>query len=32
MKDIIKQFTNKHHDIEIYIEYVAFDNLDVYFD
>ena len=32
MKDIIKQFTNKHHDIEIYIDYGAFDNLDVYVD
>lgn len=32
MKDIIKQFTNKHHDIKIYIDYGAFDNLDVYVD
>lgn len=32
MKDIIKQFTNKHHDIKIYIDYGAFDNLDVYID
>lgn len=32
MKDIIKQFTNKHHDIGIYIDYGAFDNLDVYVD
>ena len=32
MQDIIKQFTNKHHDIKIYIDYGAFDNLDVYVD
>lgn len=32
MKDIIKQFTSKHPDIEIYIDYGAFDNLDVYVD
>ena len=32
MQDIIKQFTNKHHDIKIYIDYGAFDNLDVYID
>ena len=32
MQDIIKQFTNKHHDIEINIDYDAFDNLDVYID
>lgn len=32
MQDIIKQFTNKHHDIRIYIDYGAFDNLDVYVD
>ena len=32
MQDIIKQFTNKHPDIEINIDYDAFDNLDVYVD
>lgn len=32
MQDIIKQFTNKHNDIRIYIDYGAFDNLDVYVD